>query len=301
MQNRIITARTPVCAVIGDPVEHSLSPQIHNTAFSAADENMVYTAFHVRRGDLERAMAGVRALGIHGLSVTIPHKVDIIPFLDEIDPEALAIGSVNTVLNSSGTLIGCSTDGPGAVRALRASSVDPEGSNILVLGSGGAARAVSFALKALDPAPDITILGVELDELDRLVGDLNRREHSRHSAKVRGAELTDISLSSAMRDADFLVHSTPVGMSPDSDRSLVPPDLFRPEQVVFDVVYTPRRTRLLRDAESTGAKTVSGLGMFVNQAAIQFELWTGKKAPLDAMTRAVEEALYEQIDPGSEQ
>jgi len=295
MDNRTITSRTPVCAVVGDPVEHSLSPQIHNTAFSAVGADMVYTAFHVKKGDLERALEGVRALGIRGLSVTIPHKVDIIPFLDEIDPDAMSTGSVNTVVNSSGILTGYSTDGPGAVRALQSSKVSLGAKNILVLGSGGAARAISFALLAIEPAPRITILGIEFDELERLASDLNIMEariKSRQKVEVQCGKLTDASLSSAMSEADILVHSTPVGMSPHVDRSLVPPGLLRPDQVVFDVVYTPRETRLIRDAKNTGAKTVSGLGMFVNQAAIQFELWTGKKAPLDVMTRAVEEALY---------
>jgi len=295
MHNRIITSRTPVCAVIGDPVEHSLSPLIHNTAFSAVGEDMVYTAFHVKKGDLERALEGVRALGIRGLSVTIPHKVDIIPFLDEIDPDAMSTGSVNTVVNTSGTLTGSSTDGPGAMRALQSSEIAVGKKNILVLGSGGAARAISFALLAIDPAPRISILGIESGELKRLVNDLNKKKtqiKARRQVEVQGGKLTDESLSSAMAEADILIHSTPVGMSPHVDHSLVPPGLLRTVQVVFDVVYTPRETRLIRDAKNAGAKIVSGLDMFVNQAAIQFELWTGKKAPLDVMTRAVEEALY---------
>ena len=155
-----ISSAVKVCAVIGDPVGHSLSPQIHNAAFSATGTDLVYTAFHVRQGDLKRALDGVRSLGIKGLSVTIPHKVDIIPFLDEIDDVALATGSVNTVVNSSGTLIGFTTDGPGAIRALEAESVTLEGKRILLLGSGGAARAIAFALRHLSPLPALRLLAM---------------------------------------------------------------------------------------------------------------------------------------------
>ncbi len=290
-----ISAGSRICAVIGDPVSHSLSPQIHNAAFSATGENLVYTAFHVKKGDLKRAMDGVRSLGIKGMSVTIPHKVDIIPFLDEIDDVALATGSVNTIVNSSGVLIGFTTDGPGAIRAMEAESVQIEGKSILLLGSGGAARAISFALRHLSPLPRLRILGIEKPELQALVRDLNSRVPGKSSdpaALVTGEVLDNASLEQAMASADIVIHSTPVGMSPNTEKSLVPAGLFRKGQVVFDVVYTPRETMLIREAKKAGAVTVSGLGMFVNQAAIQFELWTGKPAPLDIMTTAVEEALY---------
>ena len=290
-----ISSKSQVCAVIGDPVSHSLSPQIHNAAFSAAGEEMVYTAFHVRKGDLERALNGVRALGIKGLSVTIPHKVDIIPFLDEVDPDALATGSVNTVVNSSGILIGFSTDGPGAVRALRSSSVSIEGKKILMLGSGGAARAISFALRSLEPLPKLNILGIDETETAALVRDLNSKDRGRwerEDSPARGGRLDQESLEQAIPETDIVIHSTPVGMSPETSCSLVPPGLFRHGQVVFDVVYNPRETTLLKEAKNAGAITISGLGMFINQAAIQFELWTGKPAPMETMTRAVEDALY---------
>ncbi len=290
-----ISAASRVCAVIGDPVGHSLSPQIHNSAFAASGMDMVYTAFHVKKGDLERALNGVRSLGIKGLSVTIPHKVDIIPFLDEVDAAALSIGSVNTVVNSSGVLIGFSTDGPGAVRALQAESVSIENSSILVLGSGGAARAITFALRSLTPQPCLQILGIDDPETRKLVLDLNKSAGGREKIEapaVSGVKLTDGSLEKAMAGADIVIHATPIGMSPNTGKSLVPARLFRKGQVVFDVVYTPRKTRLLEQAKEAGAHTVSGLGMFVNQAAIQFELWTGAKAPVKIMLKALEQALY---------
>lgn len=288
-----ISAGSRVCAVIGDPVGHSLSPQIHNAAFSAAGIDIIYTAFHVSKGDLKRALDGVRALGIKGLSVTIPHKVDIIPFLDEVDAAALAIGSVNTVVNSAGVLIGFSTDGPGAVRALQDESVSLEGSRILMLGSGGAARAIAFALRSLDPLPSLRILGIDENETATLIRDLNSKLPVKDKSRtVTGGKLGNSSLEKAMEDAGIIIHATPVGMSPNTESSLVPEWLFREGQVVFDAVYTPRKTRLLQQAEKAGAVTVSGLGMFANQAAIQFELWTGKPAPTEVMLKALEKALY---------
>ncbi|MBN1443446.1 MAG: shikimate dehydrogenase [Planctomycetes bacterium] len=284
-----ITARTQLCAVIGDPVGHSLSPQIHNTAFRACGLDYVYAALHVRRGDTGRAMQGVRSLGIRGLSVTIPHKLDVIEHLDAVDPGARAVGSVNTVVNEGGSLCGCSTDGPGALRALAAGGVDAAGRSVLMLGSGGAARAVAFALSALDPPPRLSLLGIVEDELRRLAADIEERT----PLSVEARRLGDETLREAMAGAEILIHATPVGMTPRTGESLVDPAWIRPDQAVFDVVYTPQETKLLRDAKGRGARTVPGLGMFVHQAAIQFELWTGRDAPLRVMEQAVLEALGE--------
>lgn len=282
-----ISATTQLCAVIGDPVEHSLSPQIHNAAFQANGLNMVYTAFHVKRGDTRRAMDGLRALGIRGLSVTIPHKMDIIPHLDEVDEVALNIGSVNTVVNDEGYLRGYSTDGMGAVRALNAGCVDPAGKRILVIGSGGASRAIVFTLATLSPIPELTILGIDEPELRGLAGDMAERTKLVPSASLLSSE----SLAEAMNWAEIVIHTTPIGMTPKVDATVVPKELIEPRHVVFDVVYTPLQTRLLREARSVGATSIPGIGMFVHQAAIQFELWTGVEAPVDLMTDTVLSAL----------
>ena len=287
--NMKITGRTRICAVIGDPVGHSLSPRIHNAAFEALGLDYAYVPFHVRRGEAGAAVQAVRALGLRGLSVTIPHKVDVIPHLDEIDPVAENIGSVNTIVNDGGRLLGYSTDGPGALRALAASGVHPAGRKVLLLGSGGAARALAFTLATVEPLPSLTILGIEAPELDRLATDLGARTKLPLATGVMASD----ALRREMERAEIVVHATPVGMSPRVGESIVPADLFRPSQVVFDVVYTPFETRLLREAAARGAKTVPGLGMFIHQAAIQFELWTGKEAPVDVMTRTVTAALRE--------
>ena len=282
-----ISATTAVCAVIGDPVEHSLSPAMHNAAFEDRGLDLVYTAFHVRKGDLRGALGGMRSLGIRGLSVTIPHKVDILPLLDEIEPLASRIGSVNTVHNHEGRLIGSSTDGPGALRALEARQVDVAGRDVLLLGSGGAARAIAFALADLSPAPRLRILGIEAEELQRLGEDLRARS----GALVEWGPLNGETLAEAMASAEIVVHATPVGMAPRTDASVVPQELIRADQVVFDAVYTPFETTLLKSAKEARARIVPGLGMFVHQAAIQFELWTGSKAPVAVMERAARDRL----------
>jgi len=282
-----ISASTGLCAVIGDPVGHSMSPQIHNAAFQAVGVDLVYVAFHVQKGDVRRALDGVRALGIRGLSVTIPHKLDIIACLDEVDPVARNIGSVNTVVHRQGQLQGYSTDGPGALRALAAEGVDPSGRRVLLLGSGGAARAIAFTLGTLDPSPQLEILGVVPAELETLGADLR----SKTPMAVTTRSLDAGALTEALAAAEVIIHATPIGMTPKTEASIVPADQIRPTHVVFDVVYTPLETKLLRDAKAAGAKAVPGIGMFVQQAAIQFEMWTDRDAPIDVMTQTVREAL----------
>ncbi len=282
-----ITAKTRVCTVMGDPVGHSMSPQLHNRAFQSLGLDYVYTASHVLRGDAENAVKGIRALGLRGASVTIPHKVAVIPHLDSLDETAAMLGSVNTIVNDEGRLRGYSTDGPGAMKALAAEGVQAEGEEIVLLGSGGAARAIAFTLAVLKPAPSLSILGVVEDELSALGEDIRKAA----GTSVQTALLDENTVSQYAENASLLIHATPVGMYPETGQSLVPPAVLRKDLSVFDVVYNPQETRLLYDAAEKGAKTVSGLGMFVHQAAIQFTLWTGCEAPAALMTQTVQEAL----------
>ncbi|MHC4166841.1 MAG: shikimate dehydrogenase [Planctomycetota bacterium] len=284
--SRKIDAKTRVCAVIGNPVEHSLSPAIHNAAFEELGLDFAYVAFRVE--DIAGAMAGVRALGnFRGLSVTIPHKLSIMDHLDEIEEVARNIGSVNTVLKEGDVLKGSSSDGPGALKALEDCGASPAGRRVLVLGSGGAARAITFTLATAKKPPKLSILGVIPDELDRLVRDLQEKT----PASIDGCNMDDDSLRRGVDEADIIIHCTPIGMHPKTEDTLVPKELLRPEHVVFDIVYTPRETRLLKEARSVGCKTIPGLEMFVNQAVVQFELWTGKAAPVAVMKRIVEDNL----------
>jgi len=281
-----IDAKTQVCAVIGNPVNHSLSPAIHNAAFEALGLNYVYVAFQIE--DIEAAMTGFRSMGnFRGLSVTIPHKVSIMEHLDEIDEVARNIGSVNTVIKKDGLLKGSSSDGPGALKALGDYGVDIAGKKVLVLGSGGAARAITFTLATTEHPPEISILGVIPEELKRLVQDLKDNT----PASISGEGLDGESLRKYVAEADVIIHCTPVGMHPNIDETVIPKNMLRSEQVVFDIVYTPRQTRLLKEAESVGCKTIPGMEMFVNQAVVQFELWTGQGAPVHIMRKVVEENL----------
>ncbi len=282
-----IDAKTQVCAVIGHPIGHSLSPALHNAAFAALELPLVYVAHDVLPGCVGRAMAGIRALGYRGLSVTIPHKVEAMEVVDQVDPTARAIGCINTVVHEGGCLLGSNSDGRGALNALRQAGCDPTGKNVLVLGSGGAARAIAMTLACEAPPARLEILGVEPDELERLVRDVQQRGQ----VPAGGARLTRATLCEHLGTADVLMHCSPIGMHPNEDASLVPAEYLRPELLVFDAVYNPRQTRLLRDASAAGCATVEGLEMFLGQAAVQFELWTGVPAPHEVMRRVVEAHL----------
>ncbi len=277
---------TQICAIIGNPVSHSLSPAIHNAGFDALDLDFAYVAFRVE--DVKNALAGMRALeNFRGMSVTIPHKIEIMNLVDEISDLDRHIGSINTVISEKGKLIGLGTDGPGALKAIRDSGVDLEGSKVLMLGSGGAARAIAFTLAQNAGLSQLTLLDIDVAMLNQLASDLEAGT----DAPIRSDMLTETSLTQNMQEADLVIHCTPIGMHPNEDSSLVPAELFRPEQVIFDVVYTPLKTKLLKEAETRGLKTISGVEMFINQAVLQFERFTGVDAPGEVMRRVVMEHL----------
>ena len=279
----LIDAATRLCAVIGHPVGHSLSPAIHNAAFDALGLNYVYLAFDVT--DLPGFVAGMRAMpSFRGVSVTIPHKQTIRDCLDAIDPLAARIGSVNTIVRTRDErLAGYSTDGPGTLRAFAEAGVDLKGKRVLFLGGGGAVRAVAFAFAVDAKTAGITLLGRNRSRIEALAADL--------------ASATDIpvntgDLTGDMRDAiaqhDVIVQGTPIGMHPETaGQTAVPADALETRHVVFDMVYNPHETRLLQDAAAAGCTRVYGIEMLLQQAALQFELWTGEPAPLGAMRKAV--------------
>jgi shikimate dehydrogenase len=217
------------------------------------------------------------------MSVTIPHKVSIIKQLDDVTDVDRRIGSVNTVVNDGGRLKGYGTDGPGALKALKEAGVRVAGRNVTILGSGGAARAIAFSLADQAQPASLSILGVIVPEMKALTRDLVRKT----GIKATCAELGPRTLAGRMADTHVLIHCTPVGMHPNVNDSVVPTALLHRNLAVMDIVYNPIKTKLLKDAEARGLKTVSGVDMFVNQAVLQFELWTGKKAPRDAMRKVV--------------
>jgi shikimate dehydrogenase len=282
-----ITAKTRVCGIFGHPVGHSLSPEIHNAAFAALGLPYVYVAHDVQPGCVARALDGIRVMGYRGLSVTIPHKVEAMAGVDEVDETARIIGCINTVVNENGRLLGYNSDGRGAVNALCEAGHDPRGRRVVVLGSGGAARAIAVTISREAPPARLAILGVVDEELAQLASDVRQKGQS----EVHSARLTDESLAAELATADLLLHCSPIGMHPQTDKSLVPPQLLRPGLAVFDAVYNPRRTKLICDATAAGCATVLGLEMFLGQAYVQFELWTGQPAPRDVMRQVVEAKL----------
>jgi shikimate dehydrogenase len=275
-------AKTQLCAVIGNPIEHSLSPAIHNAAFDHLGLNYIYVAFRVE--DVSSAIAGVRGMGIRGLSITIPHKVEVINYIDEIDEVAKQIGSVNTIVNESGNLKGYTTDGIAAVRSLKENGVDVKGKRILILGSGGAARAIAFTLIMKERPASLVIGGVIRKEIDKLVQDISS---AKKISQAEGFIINEKSLEKQLQDVDILIQCTPVGMHPKINGTPVPKNLLRDSLAVFDIIYNPIKTRLIQDAEETGCVVVSGIDMFIYQAALQFELWTGETAPIKAMKEAL--------------
>lgn len=281
-----IGTRTQFCGVIGNPVDHSLSPALHNAAFRAVGVDCVYLAWKVERiGD---ALRGLKALGnFRGASVTIPHKVAAVPFVDEIEPTARRIGAINTIVAEGGRLMGYNTDASGALRALREGGVVLTGQRIVMLGSGGAARAIAFAIAAESEVEKLVILGVDQQELTTLVHDLR----SQTSLPVENEGLNEDTLRQVLPEAHVIIHCTPVGMVPRVDETCVPASLLHEGLAVMDIVYNPRTTRLLREAQQAGCRTISGLEMFLHQAVAQFELWTNRSAPVDVM-RAVLESHF---------
>jgi len=280
-----ITGRTKVCGIIGDPVEHSMSPAMQNAAFQELGLDYVYLPFRVGRDDLEKAIEGVRALGIVGLNVTIPHKVAVIPFLDKLDPLAEEIGAVNTIVNSGGSLAGYNTDATGFLQALIERGIEPEGKKVVVLGAGGASRGICFILA--QNGARLTLLNRTLERAQELA----RRVAGETGREVKALALNEANVTEALRTADILVNTTSAGMSPRADETPVPAKLLKKDLAVFDIVYNPVQTRLLREAEAAGARTINGVDMLVWQGVEAFSLWTGRDAPVEIMKREAMRAL----------
>lgn len=268
----IIDQHTRLYGVVGYPISRSLSPIMHNAAFSVRGLNAVYMAFETR--DLKGCVRGIRALGIRGMSVTIPHKSAVITLLDEVDGLAGKIGAVNTIVNHDGRFVGYNTDAFGALRALE-EKIELSGKNCLIIGAGGAARAIGFILKQS---------GVRLNITNRTVRRGEELASSLGCPFVPLREVEGIQV-------DLLIQTTPVGMYPHIDRCLVQEYILEEGVVVMDIIYNPLETRLLKMAKACGCVTISGLKMFINQGAEQFRLWTGINPPVNAMSHAVKEAL----------
>ena len=266
----VLGASTRVVGVIGHPVRHSLSPTIHNAAFRALELDWAYLAFDVAPGEAGGAVEAVKVLGLEGLSVTMPHKADTAGAVDRLSPSAAALGAVNTVHRAAGSLVGDNTDGGGFIDALMADEgFDPSGRLCVVLGAGGAARAV---VRALDEAGAAEVVIVNRTPE-------RAKKAAALSSRARVGVATDA------RDADLVVNATPVGMDGDGSTPIDPAHLV-PGQLVVDLVYQPAITPLMQAARTRGAVAVNGLGMLIHQAARAFTLWTGEAPPVPVMSAA---------------
>ncbi|NLH28326.1 MAG: shikimate dehydrogenase [Syntrophomonadaceae bacterium] len=281
-----IKGSTKVYGLFGDPVKHSLSPVMQNTAFQALGLDCVYLPFLVQSNDIANAVQAVRALHLAGVNLTIPLKERVLPYLDEIEKEAELIGAVNTIVNRNGRLCGYNTDAPGFLASIRAAGFNPSGKNAVILGAGGAARAVSFAL-AKAGAAGINIFNRGVEKAERLAQDLN----AAYRLPTATGDLSS-DLAAALEGAELLVNATPVGMYPNhTSAPLLTRNQLHQGLLVCDLIYNPLQTRLLEEAEAAGCRFLNGVGMLVWQGALAFQLWTGRKAPVALMEEAVLKAM----------
>ncbi len=269
--------------LFGHPVEHSMSPLMHNRAFHHLQLPYYYAAFDVHPERVAEAVHAVRALGFRGVNVTIPHKIEVMSYLDELDEEARLIGAVNVINNENGRLIGYNTDGAGYVESLtRETGLSLSEQHAVIVGAGGAARAIAVSL-ARKGVQSMTIVNRTTPKAEELAGLISPFIHATAAPMERMAEV--------LQDGTLLINTTSVGMTPHEDQSPVVREWLHERLVVSDLVYNPQETRLLREAKQQGCIIHSGVGMLVHQGALAFEMWTGVPAPVELMYQTVLEGL----------
>jgi shikimate dehydrogenase len=277
----MITGKTSVFGIIGDPVDHSLSPGMHNAAFDSIGLDHIYVPFHVKTEELEDAINGARAMGIRGLNVTIPHKTEVIKYLDYLDFAAGLIGAVNTIEFGENGAVGHNTDGIGAIRAIE-DVTRVKGKKIMVLGAGGAARAISFQL-LLSEAKSLVISNRTIEKAQELRDDLVEKLDEEVIITDLGSELEK-----EIEDTDILINTTPIGMYPHiTHKPLVTADKMHKGLIVNDIVYNPLKTGLILEAEKAGVKTISGIKMLMYQGIESFRIWTGIEPPVEVFKSAL--------------
>ena len=285
----MINGHTKLVGLMAWPIGHTLSPAMHNAAFDALGLNWRYVPLPVHPTQVEAAVRGLGALGFQGCNVTVPHKQAVIPILDSIAPDAAAFGAVNTIVverNEDGTagVKGDNTDYQGFIGSLRSEGFEPEEKKAVVVGAGGGARAVIFGLLRAG-AEEVLVSDLVPEQVQALVASIG-------DARLRELSATTEALIEAARAADLLVNATPVGMTPKVDASIWPDDVPVPSHLtVFDLVYNPLETKLLKQVKQAGGCAIAGLDMLVRQGAVSFEMWTGEEPPIDVMRAACEEGL----------
>ncbi len=283
-----ISGSTKIVGIIGYPVSHSISPQMHNAAFENLGLNFEYVPFEVKPEDLKKVLDGLRGEGIIGFNVTIPHKEEIIPYLDEVTKLPRIIGAVNTVKNENGKLVGYNTDGPGFIESLREDAgVEVAEKEIVVLGAGGAAKAVVVSL-AEEEAKNIFVTDIIKEKAENLAKYVD----SLFKTEVRAVPHRSKELLAKIKEADILINATPIGMKGKENECPIDENVeFKTGCLVFDLIYNPPETKLMKISKSKGANVINGLGMLVRQGALAFSIFTGLTPPIDIMRKAAEEAL----------
>jgi len=283
-----INGSTKLTGIIGHPITHSVSPQMHNAAYAKLGLNYCYVPISVKPEDLERALEGIRILGFAGVNVTIPHKEAVISHLDEVTKLARVIGSVNVILNQEGRLIGYNTDGPGFIDSLKEDAgFDVKDKRALILGAGGGAKAVAMTL-AQDGIKNLVISDLIYEKAENLCEYIN----SHFGIAPYACPANSNELRKVIDKCDLIVNASPVGMSPNTNASPLSDDIRIPNSAVaYDLVYNPMETKFLKQAKASGAKTVSGLGMLIRQGALAFSLFTEEEAPVKVMKEAALKAL----------
>lgn len=266
----LVSGKTKIVGIFGYPIEHTLSPLMHNAAFEKLSIDMCYVPFRVSPDALPAAVEAIKSLNLPGVNITVPHKEKVIPLLDKVDKEASFISAVNTIVNSEGILTGYNTDGRGFMSSLSEEGISVEGKDIFIIGSGGGARAISYYLS--EKASKLSLFDIDKPKAEKLVGDLS---------KIRNNVflLDDIK---SIGKSDIIINATPLGLKPD-DPLPFDPELITSEMVIYDLVY--KETGLLMEAKARGAKAINGSGMLLWQGALAFELWTGVKPPVDVMRK----------------
>lgn len=264
----IVSGKSKITGIFGYPIEHTLSPLMHNTAFKDLELDNCYVPFLVRPDNLMYAVQAIKALNMLGVNITVPHKENVLPLLDKIDKEAAFIGAVNTITNVDGKLTGYNTDGRGFMSSLDEEGVSVEGKEVLIVGTGGACRAISYYLS--EKASKLSLFDIDRPKAEKLANDLSEIRDNIHLVdKIEDAGKPDI-----------IINATPLGMKPD-DPLPIDPELITSGMVVYDLVY--KTTTLLKEADSKGAKTINGSGMLLWQGVLAFELWTGVMPPVNLM------------------
>ena len=275
------SGKTKIFCLVGYPVEHSMSPTMWNPALQDLGLDYVYVAFDVHPDQLEEAVQGFRALDIKGINVTIPHKETIIKYLDEIDPIAEKMAAVNTIKNENGVLKGTNTDAGGAKKSLIDSGCEISGKNVLMVGSGGVTRAISFILA--EDVGRMVLTDIVEDKAKKLAAEVKEKTGANVEGKVSNENL----LKQEIEKTDILINCTPIGMYPKINMTPVPKSLLHSELFVFDVIYNPLETQLMKDAAEIGCRTLGGLDTLVNQGVLAFEWWTGKSPNSNLMKNKI--------------